>query len=273
MWIFRRTRVHVDPDVLSEYLDDRLPTIDRQKVERHLGVCSSCRAELESLESTVRLLKRVPLVSPRRILTMDEAPSTTRAQLRITVPTWAYGAATSVAVALFALVLSADLGGLLAQEVTVPAGPRQNLEAPASAAPEKVEPAPPALQQPAEIASTLTPSLQTDATTTEAAAAAAAAPAPLPEVSPDAVQPAADDGAREIAALPPAAATEPDLEKPEQAADPTPQASAGDTADAPRNEATASVWRVLEVVLGGLALLFVGSVLWHMRHLWSRNTS
>ena len=44
------------------------------------------------------------------------------------VPVWAYGAAASVAIALFAVVLSADLGGLLTSETSTPDLPTQAVE-------------------------------------------------------------------------------------------------------------------------------------------------
>jgi hypothetical protein len=52
--------------MLSEYIDDRLNSEDRDSVARHLETCESCSKELETLQMTVRLLNEVPLVPAPR---------------------------------------------------------------------------------------------------------------------------------------------------------------------------------------------------------------
>ncbi len=114
MWIFRKNRGHISLETLSEYIDGRLSSGESEKVERHLEGCPGCSAELESLTYTVSLLRRMPVTSPRRAYTLGEAPPVVASTpWRARVPVWAYGAAASVFVVLFALVLSANLSGSL----------------------------------------------------------------------------------------------------------------------------------------------------------------
>ena len=127
MWIFKRNREHISLDVLSEHLDGRLSAADAGRVEYHLESCPRCREEYESLGYTVGLLRRVPGVSPRRVFTLGTTPSPAPAPALqgFRVPTWAYGTAASVAVLLFAVVLSADLTGSLSGETLTPDTSRQ----------------------------------------------------------------------------------------------------------------------------------------------------
>ena len=138
MWIFRKRRHFISLETLSEYLDGRLAAVENQQVERHLEVCLRCREELESLEYTVGLLRRVPTVAPRRVFTLGEAPTVVSPHRGGRVPTWAYGTAASVAVMLFALVLSTDLSGLLAEPVSAPevSRPTAGAAIPATPSPE-----------------------------------------------------------------------------------------------------------------------------------------
>lgn len=46
--------------MLSEYVDNRLDSVKKSLVERHLASCEACSKELESLRMTVQLLHRVP---------------------------------------------------------------------------------------------------------------------------------------------------------------------------------------------------------------------
>ena len=120
MRIFRRRAGHVRLETLSEYLDGRLSDDERRRVERHLESCSRCASERASLEYTVGLVRRAPVLRPRRSFTLSEAPVAQKVPRPRAVPVWAYGAAASVAIVLFAVILSADLAGSLAQDVPVP---------------------------------------------------------------------------------------------------------------------------------------------------------
>src|SRR4029077_10770319 len=41
-------------ELLSQYLDDEVTTLERMRVEGHLAQCAECRAELEGLRALVR---------------------------------------------------------------------------------------------------------------------------------------------------------------------------------------------------------------------------
>jgi len=42
-------------ELLSDYLDDAIPTPDRARLEAHLAGCDGCAAALDQLRETVRL--------------------------------------------------------------------------------------------------------------------------------------------------------------------------------------------------------------------------
>lgn len=46
---------------LSAYIDGELTAAERSRVERHLAACADCRRDVETLQETVALLRRVPL--------------------------------------------------------------------------------------------------------------------------------------------------------------------------------------------------------------------
>ena len=122
MKIFGKRREHLVIETLSEYLSGRLPPEEVRHVEAHAETCTGCREELDSLRNTVGLMRRVPMAAPRTTFTLSEAPVGASSPGRVSwLPGWAYGAAASVAVMVFALVLSADVAGMLADDVAAPA--------------------------------------------------------------------------------------------------------------------------------------------------------
>jgi anti-sigma factor RsiW len=42
-------------EVLTDYLEDALPQMERRRVEEHLASCDGCTAYLEQLRETIRL--------------------------------------------------------------------------------------------------------------------------------------------------------------------------------------------------------------------------
>ena len=46
-------------DVLTDYLEDALPPLERARVEEHLAICPDCRAYLEQIRTTIGLLGRL----------------------------------------------------------------------------------------------------------------------------------------------------------------------------------------------------------------------
>ena len=109
-WFGRKQEEHVAPALLSEYLDSRLTGRQAERVRMHLEACERCREELESLRATVALLKRMPVVTPRRSFVLRERPV---AAPRHMVPAWAMGAAASLVLLVFVAVVSLDVGGVL----------------------------------------------------------------------------------------------------------------------------------------------------------------
>ena len=47
-------------ELVTDYLEDRLPPIDRARFEAHLADCEACRMYLEQFRQTVRALGRLP---------------------------------------------------------------------------------------------------------------------------------------------------------------------------------------------------------------------
>ena len=81
MFIGRRktqcSRVHSQ---LSEYLDKRLGTEERDAVERHINSCQACAEELKSMQMTVHLLHDMPLVNVPRSFAIREAEVSRKAE-------------------------------------------------------------------------------------------------------------------------------------------------------------------------------------------------
>lgn len=69
----RKTECDKVREWLSPYLDDELDSGERQRVASHLESCQSCREELDSLRKTVSLVRRIPVIEPRRSFTISEA--------------------------------------------------------------------------------------------------------------------------------------------------------------------------------------------------------
>lgn len=55
---------HLDPDLLSAYLDRELPAREQARVEDHLADCPGCRARLDGLDRAVRALARLERAAP-----------------------------------------------------------------------------------------------------------------------------------------------------------------------------------------------------------------
>ena len=306
MWIFKRKgQHHVGIETLSEYIDGRLSDAENVKVQEHLETCSSCAQELATMSYTVQLLHRVPMTAPRRVVNLEEKPIMVPVGWQNRVPVWAYGAAASAAIALFAVVLSADLGGLLTGETSTPDLPTQAVEtavestivpesAPGIEFPSGSETE---LQAPFEDAAEAVNEADTAASlleSTDLMPAEAAVPdssdlEAVPEIKPllpeefpaeelpaeglpvdripaDA-EPGVDDG---LAVLPEPADTESGVDNATTSLSPTSQ-DALDTFE-PKNEGTSTsvAWRVLEGMLAGIALLLVGWALWRARKAHSR---
>jgi anti-sigma factor (TIGR02949 family) len=47
-------------EVVTNYLDDALPTDDRQRFERHLSYCAGCSTYLDQMRETIKQAGMVP---------------------------------------------------------------------------------------------------------------------------------------------------------------------------------------------------------------------
>ena len=47
-------------ELVTDYLEDRLPPADRARFEAHLKDCEACRSYLEQFRQTIRALGRLP---------------------------------------------------------------------------------------------------------------------------------------------------------------------------------------------------------------------
>jgi anti-sigma factor RsiW len=47
-------------ELITDYLEDRLPAGNRARFEAHLSGCAPCRVYLEQFRRTIRLLGRLP---------------------------------------------------------------------------------------------------------------------------------------------------------------------------------------------------------------------
>jgi anti-sigma factor RsiW len=121
MKIIKRNHQHINPDTLSEYLDGRIHGPALARIDQQLATCNLCREEIESLRSTITMLRELPQEAPRRSFVMTAPPPmlarppTSAFQLPdfLRVPQWVYAGAASVAVIVVVALLSADASGLL----------------------------------------------------------------------------------------------------------------------------------------------------------------
>ena len=104
---FGKSECDHNRDRLSAYLDQRLGSQERGKVERHLEACQRCQHELESLQATVQLLHRMPQVLPARSFVVCEARPLPRRSLFPVLRT-----ATAVMAVFLVLIFAFDMTNL-----------------------------------------------------------------------------------------------------------------------------------------------------------------
>lgn len=110
--LFSRWR-HPGRAALSEYLDSMLSPRRQAEVARHLESCDGCQAELASLQLTVGLLQHVPQVEPPRSFIFTAPPLVERPRRPQGALNWALAGAGASLALLLAVVLSADMVGVL----------------------------------------------------------------------------------------------------------------------------------------------------------------
>lgn len=106
----RKSECQIVQGRLSPYIDEQLNPADKERVESHLEGCQACLGELESLRSTVKLLRRVAMVTPPRSFAVAEAaPKLQPAYAR---SFRAFRAATAVAALLLVFTFAGDAAHL-----------------------------------------------------------------------------------------------------------------------------------------------------------------
>src|ERR1700690_4339486 len=116
---------HSERDMLSAYLDNALPDLERAAVERRLSAEPALRIALESLRDTLTVLKNAPVLAAPRNFTLDPAQSrrsTANTRRIIWLPAGSIMAA--AAILLLAFIASQSLSNLTArtcQSVSAPA--------------------------------------------------------------------------------------------------------------------------------------------------------
>lgn len=65
--------MHIDPELLSAYLDEEVTTEERQLIETHLPICVACQQELASLRFTVAMVQALPARPLPRTFYVTEA--------------------------------------------------------------------------------------------------------------------------------------------------------------------------------------------------------
>jgi anti-sigma factor (TIGR02949 family) len=69
-------------ELVTSYLDDRLPSRERERFEMHLDTCTGCRRHLDQMRRTIGLSGR---------LCANDVPSQARADLLAAFRTWKQG--------------------------------------------------------------------------------------------------------------------------------------------------------------------------------------
>ena len=167
-WLLKVFRAsHATPDLLSDYLDQRLTPADRRRVDDHVQTCWECRRELQGLQETVHLLRNTPTVPVPHSFALTA--SLVAVQPLAGLYLMGVRAAVAVAVALVVVVVGDGLGVLGPSQPQAPV--ISALEEPApvirsSNGPEAAVPVDPDAAAPAEPVTVSAPA--TDASTTGA---------------------------------------------------------------------------------------------------------
>jgi hypothetical protein len=106
----RKSDCQIVQGLLSPYIDEQLNPADKERVEGHLERCPACLEELESLRSTVKLLRRVSMVTPPRSFAVAEAAVTPQPAYSRSLR--AFRAATAVAALLLVFTFAGNAAHL-----------------------------------------------------------------------------------------------------------------------------------------------------------------
>ena len=99
-------------ELLSAYIDGEVSEAEAAQVDEHLEQCDECRAEFDSLSSTVNLLIALPQLELPRSFVLTEEPAPTRAAFSFVWPT---RVAAGMAAAFLLALLLGDFAGFITQ--------------------------------------------------------------------------------------------------------------------------------------------------------------
>ncbi len=261
--------------LLSVYIDGQVSEAEASRLEAHLVGCQECRWELESLRSTVDLLKGLPELALPRSFALAATPEPARS---MAPGLWPALAATSAAALLVIALLVGDALGSFRQAtsvdgqfVTAPEAAKMEAAAPAEALAEAPEGAPVAeieAESERAVAAAPAPAIAQASPETEIAAVAAMAVEETEVAPPDEADLPAELREEEPLAAPqPEAVAEPEMAEAEiQERMPPADAATADAsvtrADPPGVEIP--LWQ-LEVAAGGLLAALAAATAWLLR--------
>jgi anti-sigma factor RsiW len=256
-------------ELLSAYIDGAVDAAERRRAERLIDSCAACAQEVQELRMFRQLLRDLPNVQPRRSFTLD--PATVAPPRRLLFPTLRWSSL--VAAALFLVVLGVDVLGVVGSpSMKISSAPGAAQGSPA-AAPELSSEAAGGSAETMELpqASPAASAPPSDAQAAESAPAVANAPT---SVASDALP----EASQAAGAYPPAARNESSdaaggtaagqLPQPQFRAD---QPAGADTLAFDQSGSAEGSWwssytlRIVELVLGVIALLLGGAALWAWR--------
>lgn len=174
---------------LSDYIDNRLPPVERARIERHLQSCEHCRASLDSMRWTVSLLKRAPAPAlPRSFVLPVPARPSRVSSLGLSALRFATALATLLLVSLVGIDLIFQFGGggpapMAASRAIQSVPPTNVAQVPPTSASSKANEVAPMAAPATPVPPTAAPAA-TAAPTSAPAAASAAVPPPPPTTAP-----------------------------------------------------------------------------------------
>lgn len=195
-------------ECFSEYIDGRLNDKERERLERHVHECESCRRELEGMKLTVDLVRQMPKAAAPRSFAISPRQISPARSISWAQP--ALRTATAAVAILLVLVVAGDFLNV---------APFQSGQVTLQSRPSLEEPASNEAPKPDSQARSAAPAAPTAAAASgPASAGGAGAPAATPSLK--AAPPAGQGAAREAAPKAPVAAPSPAPQPPASAAAP-----------------------------------------------------
>ncbi len=117
--------MHIEPELLSAYLDNELSDEERRTIEAHVRTCAECRRELAELQWTASLLAQLPEVREPRpfyVRRTDLEPARPRWQTWLATwrPLFRVASYAGTVVVLFLLLLDVLMTNTPSMDVSMP---------------------------------------------------------------------------------------------------------------------------------------------------------